>query len=280
MTQYTYYPGNNNGEAYVATKRNRVKVYPGNNVYLKDGQEFEIELFNPTQNTKLVKISIDGKPISSTGLVLKPGQRYFLERYIDEARKFLFETYVVESGNAAVENAIKQNGLVEISFYDEYTPVSYANTFDLNVYKQKLRYRKSLSDYNNNYRQTFFLNSQNISNSKDNNNFLRSANLMSFSNGDVSASYNTDSLSNASANLFEQEETKETGRVDKGSCSQQSFGTYSGSFQSWPSNTVKIKILPFSEKPLEVKDLADYCTGCGRRRKKNDKFCGGCGNEF
>ena len=69
-------------------------------VFLTDGDEFEIELFNPTQNKVLAKIELNGKSIGS-GIILRPGERVFLERYLDEAKKFLFETYV-EIGRAHV----------------------------------------------------------------------------------------------------------------------------------------------------------------------------------
>ena len=43
--------------ANIAVKKNKIKSYPENKVYLQDGQEFEIELFNATTQTKLAKIS-------------------------------------------------------------------------------------------------------------------------------------------------------------------------------------------------------------------------------
>ena len=64
-------------------------------VYLKNGDEFEIELFNPTQNKVLAKIEVNGNSIGN-GIILRPGERIYLERHLGESKKFLFETYTVE----------------------------------------------------------------------------------------------------------------------------------------------------------------------------------------
>ena len=80
--------------AYVTKGRQRVKQFSGHgngSVYLRNGDEFELELFNPTTSKVLAKISLNGKSLGS-GIVLRPGERVFLERYFDEAKKFLFET--------------------------------------------------------------------------------------------------------------------------------------------------------------------------------------------
>jgi hypothetical protein len=104
---------------YVTKGRQRVKQHDNYIVYLKNGDEFEIEIFNPTINKVLAKISLNGKSLGS-GIVLRPGERVFLERYLDEAKKFLFETYEVEGNDSNVKEAIKMNGILSVEFYDEY----------------------------------------------------------------------------------------------------------------------------------------------------------------
>lgn len=111
---------NNGPSAHVTVNRNRLKYY-GNTVYLKSGTNFEIELWNPTTSRLLTSIEIDGKPISSTGLVINPGQRVYLERWLDEARKFLFSTYEAENSPEGLA-ATKSNGNIKISFFNEYVP--------------------------------------------------------------------------------------------------------------------------------------------------------------
>jgi len=72
--------------AFITKDRQRLKQF-GQSVYLKNGEEFEIELFNPSQSTVLSKIKINGNYLSGGGIVIKPGQRVFLERYLDDAKK-------------------------------------------------------------------------------------------------------------------------------------------------------------------------------------------------
>jgi len=107
--------------AKIAIKKNVLKTYEvgeSKTVYLKDGTEFEIELFNPTVDTLLAKISLNGKLINGQGLVLRPGERVFLERYLDEDKKFKFTTYEVDD-TEEVNNAIQNNGDVSIYFHKQ-----------------------------------------------------------------------------------------------------------------------------------------------------------------
>jgi hypothetical protein len=85
--------------------RGRLKIYNNNTVYLDQGEEFEIEVFNPTKKTVLAKIDFNGEMISHSGLVLRPGQRVFLERFFDDNRKFKFEVYEVENTDKAFAEA-------------------------------------------------------------------------------------------------------------------------------------------------------------------------------
>jgi hypothetical protein len=66
----------------------------------------------------------------------------------------------------------------------------------------------------------------------------------------------------------------ETGRIEKGSNSNQSFTYDSTTFNTWHSWSSEWKILPTSQKPIVQEDLKVYCTKCGtKRRKPSDKFC-------
>jgi lipopolysaccharide biosynthesis regulator YciM len=73
----------------------------------------------------------------------------------------------------------------------------------------------------------------------------------------------------------------ETGRVERGESSSQSFGSALGSFNSWASSTETIKIYPISQKPVESSEIRNYCTNCGARAKKTGwKFCPSCGSKI
>jgi hypothetical protein len=257
--------------AFVTKGRQRVKQYsgPGNGtVYLKNGDEFEIELFNPTSNKVLAQISLNGKSLGS-GIVLKPGERVFLERYFDEARKFLFETYEVDGNDPNVKQAIKLNGVIEVEFYDEYKPtvwsggtITYTNTNPSWTYFNYTGGRApgnptftagNSGDYN-------VVGSVKSAKSNDENNvFFCSCNAVDMT---------------PPAPL-------ETGRVEKGANSGQSFTYDNTTFNTYYSWKTSWTILPESQRPLVKEDLSVYCSGCGAKRKRSThRFCPTCGNRF
>jgi rRNA maturation endonuclease Nob1 len=72
----------------------------------------------------------------------------------------------------------------------------------------------------------------------------------------------------------------ETGRVEKGEQSNQSFINSYQNFNYYTSNAVKFKIMPLSTKNKNVDEIRQYCTECGTKVKKNYKFCPSCGNKI
>lgn len=249
-------------QSFITKSKQRLKQHI-DTVYLKNGDEFEIELFNPTQNKVLAKIEMNGETIGS-GIILRPGERVFLERYLDVAKKFLFETYVVNGNNSEVQRAIQNNGHVVVRFYNEFKLTSHnllPNTNWGTVQQPTWYNHMTIGDFNP--MPTFTSNMSNV--------------------GETQTFYNS------SLNLnFNQKKSKtsevrhlETGRVEKGSDSDQSF-TYDNStfntFATW-SNWWKIK--PVSEQVMVKEDLVTYCTECGSKRKKDShKFCPHCGTKF
>ena len=68
--------------AHITKKKSRLKVYNGHVVFLNDKDNFEFEIHNPTQKSVLCKIKLNGEYISTSGVVIRPGQRVFLERFL------------------------------------------------------------------------------------------------------------------------------------------------------------------------------------------------------
>lgn len=239
-------------EAWIAVSSSRQKIYGDNEVYLEDGQEFQIELYNPTQSKFLAKIYINGKPMGTTGLVIKPGQRYFLDRFIDQNKKLLFSTYEVDGNSEEVMKAIEKNGMVKVEFYGEVPPyydwseISWTNMGGFNS--------TYTSSWNN---CEYWLYSSPIAGSFTTTNDKR-----------------TSSYSNNSNPL-------ETGRVEMGSRSDQRFGDDYGSYSVNASYSSFYLIVPRSRKPVEISELRSYCTECGTRiKKKTWKFCPNCGENL
>ena len=128
------YTTNNVGNptAHITRKKSRLKVYNGNTVFLNDKDNFEFEIHNPTQKSVLCKIKLNGEYISTGGVVIRPGQRVFLERFLDTNNKFEFSTYEVKD-TSLNRTAIDLNGDVRIEFYNEQThQPSYGTYVSLN----------------------------------------------------------------------------------------------------------------------------------------------------
>ncbi len=252
-------------QSFITKSKQRLKQHI-DTVYLKNGDEFEVELFNPTQNKVLAKIEMNGKSIGN-GIILRPGERIFLERYLDEAKKFLFETYVVNGNNEEVKQAIVNNGDVVVKFYNEdifpnRTLYGSGNTLTINN-----------PSWNINHTTPFTYTTHNTlgGNSIPTHGTFTTTSTNTFYNSSLtSGTISTNSL-----------RSLETGRVEKGSNSNQSFTYDSTSFSSYPFATNWWKIKPQSTKPLVREDLVTYCTECGSKRKKDThKFCPHCGTKF
>jgi hypothetical protein len=72
----------------------------------------------------------------------------------------------------------------------------------------------------------------------------------------------------------------ETGRVEKGNESDQSFTNSYEQFNYHTSHTIKFKIEPASTKNIEVDEIRNYCSECGKKQKKEHKFCPSCGTKL
>jgi hypothetical protein len=257
--------------AHISVNKNRVKIYRNVNgyadhspsVFLKDGQNFEIELYNQKQNSVLAKISLNGKDISSSGIVLRPGQRVYIERFIDTPRKFEFSTYEVGD---TVQNrtAIANNGEVEVRFYDEYIPYSFGGSTITTSYPT----------WTTNPCYIYSTGNVGIGTSSPTTNF-------SLTSGTSTAFYSNGTITNTGTLNAHVAGSLETGRIEQGKSSGQSFSTTNGTFNSYACSTETIKLLPASQKPVESAEIRNYCTNCGTRAKKTGwKFCPSCGSKF
>lgn len=276
--------------ANLAINKSRIKSYGKNlevpTYYLQKGQEFQIELFNPTKDNIMAKISLNGKPIAQGGLVLKPGQRVFLDRYIDVAKKFLFDTYEVENSSEA-RKAIEDNGDFRVEFHREKT-ITTNNWVDLTATLGRYSANIGVNDtdgvkVDTNFKRpnigddlSFFdtlsdkvsdIKGEVTSNITDLSNDLKSIK----SAGDLKKGYRK--LKKTIS------KTVETGRVEKGSDSDQSLTMVYMDWEHTPFHIVEYKMLPLSQKINNVSDISvkRYCTSCGTKQKPSFKFCPSCG---
>lgn len=306
--------------ATIAVNKSRLKVYNKKGemptYYLQKGQEFQIELFNPTTDNILAKIKLNGKIISQGGLVLRPGQRVFLERFLDVEKKFLFDTYEV-ANTAEVKEAIKSNGDFKVEFFKEKerkNPILLMGTSrlggsfggpDYNDYK-----KYEPNPWNNTTLAGGYVHDGNASlggsftttSLSDNNAFYSSTNAMNTSGISLDGvDFNVTSTkigamdrlksqpiskgilrsSSAAPKLEKKSKTIETGRVEEGSKSDQKFTTVNKEFEYFAFHTLEYKMLPISQKVNTSEDInvKKYCTNCGAKLGKTDKFCSNCGTK-
>ena len=252
-------------QSFITRSKQRLKQHV-DTVYMNNGDEFEIELYNPTQNKVLAKIELNGKSIGN-GIIVRPGERVFLERYLDEAKKFLFETYLVNGNNEEVQKSIENNGDVVVKFYDEVTTYPYYGSIP--VWNSNWNNSGTLS-YPPGVR-TFTTNGMGIVGSS----------LPNYSYVNDTVTSSIDVNLNIPKLKKSKERHVETGRVEKGSESNQTFVYDNSNFNSFPCKTNWWKIKPNSTKVMVREDLTVYCTECGSKRKKDShKFCPHCGTKY
>jgi hypothetical protein len=257
--------------AHITKKKSRLKVYNGHIIFLNDKDNFEFEIHNPKQKSVLVKIKLNGEYISTSGIVLRPGQRVFLERFLDSNNKFEFSTYEV-SNTSENRSAIDLNGDVRIEFYDEQEPIHNNHYYSNGIVFGNLNYTGSgtFSQPIGTTTSTYYNTPNNITHTSG----ISSVSYTSSSNitGNVN---NTFSGPNIKSKKF-----IETGRVEKGEKSKQEFGNSYSIFNLNTSHEIIFKIQPLSVKNKTTEDIKHYCTECGAKTKTKFKFCPSCGNEL
>jgi hypothetical protein len=267
--------------AHITKKKSRLKVYNGHIVFLNDKDNFEFEIHNPKQKSVLCKIKLNGEYISTSGVVLRPGQRVFLERFLDSNNKFEFSTYDVKD-TSENRSAIDLNGDVLVEFYDE--EISRNNFLVLNgrtTYGSGITYGGRSNDYIPKFGTTIsttggVYNTTTTTYSTSNATFTSSVEpSTSRSKFDVSST-----LLRSSKPSKKNGKSIETGRVEKGEESNQNFTNSYEQFNYHTSHTIKFKIQPLSTKNVSVEEIRQYCTECGTKTKKNYKFCPSCGNKL
>ena len=262
-------------QAFIAVNKSRIKQYDKSSntptYYLQKGQEFQLELFNPTTGTILAKIFLNGNAISQGGLVLRPGERIFLDRYIDVAKKFLFDTYEVEN-TSEVKKAIEDNGDFKVEFYKEFVFINYNGYIDLR---------------NNSTPTTYYNHNLNLTNIGNTNPYDITCNTTSsfnssFTNTSLNQNTTPEGPNIRSINkLRKTKKSIETGRVEQGSSSNQKLQTVNKNWEYSPFHTIEYKMLPLSQKINTIEDIniKRYCTNCGSKLGKGHNFCANCGTK-
>lgn len=290
-----------NPRVKLAVNKSLLKEYTKNNnrvVYMEDGQEFQIQLFNPYTYTIGAEITINDER-QNAKVVIRPGERIWLDRYIDVSKKLKVSTYEVDSNDAEVNNAIKYNGRIQVAFYKERQRSEYPALIKT-IHEEPFKLpgdninKTGTAPWPNNgtitwtntvlgrtdsitaepavhayYCSTDLLGSSAVENAGS---FVTSATA----NCDFSASFGESSFSQTS--FSQTVGKKETARIDHGSHSNQEFVDVDLDFNFYSFDTETIYIYPMSRKPFTSADANKrYCWNCGKRLSPKFRFCPTCG---
>lgn len=232
-------------------------------VYLQDKEEFQIELYNPLQQAVLADIKLNGNSISKSGLVLNPGQRFYLDCFIDDRKKFIFNTYEVED-NDEVQEAIAKNGLLEVFFYKEsvVSLSNWSNRFNRVIIERYPSWYPWSYPWGGVYygTGTFNINSTGGAFTTNTNNVIGGTTNTYCSTNSVDLTNLTSSNSSYYSNdlrtlISSYSSNIETGRIEKGEKSKQKFESVDMDFDNYYIASTIIQLLPESRKPVEVKEL-------------------------
>ena len=236
-------------------------------VFLEDKEEFEIEIFNPLTVSVLADIKLNGQSISKTGLVVKPGQRVYLDCFIDDKKKFKFSTYEIENSGESLE-ATQNNGVLEVFFYKEdvITLDNWQRRFDRIIVEKHYPYNP-YPWYEPNrvycgspitYGGTTVTTNGNSFTMDASNGLIggtTTTNVYNSSNS-INCSY-TSQIDLPNLNIAGSLSTNsiETGRVERGENSKQKFKEVDMEFDNYHISSVVLEMLPESRKPIEAKNI-------------------------
>lgn len=227
-------------QVYITQKHNRYKQY-SNNIYLAKDSNFEIEIYNPNLHKISAKISYEGKLMSQNSLVILPGQRIFLDRFIDTDNKLIFKTYEISAQDPNAESILNNNGLLVIDFFQEILYTQYYPQQNTLQYNGNLN---SGTPYIPDYTNTTAWNT-------------------------ISCKNNSSLSSNIETGYIAQDVVK----------SDTKFQSEYSLFNKETYHSVSFKLWP--ETQVEFNQIKRYCPNCGIRiRNNNWKFCPSCGTNF
>ena len=260
--------------AWVVSSEKGRKSIKNGKVYLKDKEEFQIELFNPLTDCVLADIKLNGNTISQSGLVIRPGERFYLDCFVDDNKKFVFNTYEVEDSQST-KVAISKNGMLEVFFYKEsvVSLKNWRNRFDRVIVEKYYpvhypHYQPYWYGVPNVYCGTGTITTGGLSGTTTggyytnglSNNIIgtTTTNTAYFSqpiNSTYTTGINISDLGNMTTTTSYSTNSIETGRVEKGGKSNQKFEEVDMDFDKFHISSIVLQLLPESVKPVDTKDL-------------------------
>lgn len=282
--------------AIVTAGGSEKKVYEGNVVFFNKGDNFELRFFNPLQEKIGVEIIFNGQKKSDGLLVVNPGEDITLDRFLDDKKKMVFDTYNIDANNPSAVAAAALNGIVNINFYKEKYP-SYHNYYfsqgvngpagspgsggsggsglphfsSTNSNSRMYGSARGTSTGINFHKEYWFPSGEGDVNLDS----FDTKDYVCESTGEIDYSeYLDDSIKSKSLT--------ETGRVEKGETSNQNLNLVDIQFESIAFHSIQYHLKPTSTRGYtRTTEIRNYCPECGYRiRKENWKYCPKCGEKL
>ena len=190
--------------------------------------------------------------------MVKPGQRVYLDCFIDDRKKFKFSTYEIDGGLESLD-ATQNNGVLEVFFYKEdvITLNNWQRRFDRIIVEKHYPYNpypwyNPYTIYGSSGVSTFTTNGSNALGTTTTSNVYNSSNNINCS---YTSHVDLPNLNVAGSNNMNSLKSIETGRVEKGEKSKQKFTEVDMDFEKNYISSTIIQILPESRKPAEIKQI-------------------------
>jgi len=251
--------------AIVTADGSEKKMYEGNIAFFNKGDNFELRFFNPLQEKIGIEIIFNGNKTNDGLLVLNPGEDISLDRFINDKKKMIFDTYMIDAKNSAAIKATELNGDININFYKEKIFLEFQNYYPSRYQapNHNTLYHGSTGTYNMTHMDGLFTNTTNT----------------------TSLSSCLCSVDETSVNVVnETKDLSETGRVEKGDTSNQNLNIVDVTFETSSFHSIKINLKPtstFSKSHTTSTEIRNYCNQCGYRiRKRSWKFCPKCSEKL
>ena len=268
----------------IAMNKSLLKEFTKDNervVYLEDEDEFQIQIFNDQTTEIGARIFVNDEPIGNSYLVIKPGERVWLDRYLDRALKFKFKTYEVNGNSRDVQRAIRNNGIVKVMLYRKSSTYTTSYVEDLYRTIEEPHWDCGPKIFYCNNAVNYYDNTLDLNYCDDGVKFSTTADVNTIGSRFMTSTLDNATIGTKSAKPLFSSRKLETGRISEGGHSNQEFDYVNISFDSFAFATETIHILPKSTKPVQSSDLQKiYCTNCGRKIKSKFKYCPYCGNEI
>ncbi len=198
-----------------------------------------------------------------------------------------FYPHIVVSNTEEVKEAIEKNGDFKVEFYRERVP-NYLNTLTINSNTSRgfggtLINNSGSGSYTttnlvNGSNSTFTNTSGHIGTTALYNasvDLTNCAGSITLDSMDATLSMDAPKETKSLKRSFARSKSIETGRVEKGSYSEQKVVTVDKTFDYFAFHTIEYKMLPISQKINTVEDInvKIYCTNCGAKLGKGHKYC-------